>query len=36
LYFQLSDPVYRDGVLWVALWFAIGIAYFALHRAGTG
>lgn len=30
LYFQLSDPVYRDGVLWVALWFAIGISYFAL------
>jgi ethanolamine permease len=30
LYFQLSDPVYRTGVLWVALWFAIGIAYFAL------
>lgn len=30
LYFQLSDPVYRGGVLWVALWFAIGIAYFAL------
>lgn len=28
--FQLSDPVYRTGVLWVALWFAIGIAYFAL------
>lgn len=30
LWFQLSDPVYRTGVLWVALWFAIGIAYFAL------
>jgi ethanolamine permease len=30
LYFQLSDPTYRDGVLWVAIWFAIGIAYFAL------
>lgn len=30
LYFQLSDPVYRGGVLWVALWFAIGVAYFAL------
>lgn len=27
---QLADPVYRGGVLWVALWFAIGIAYFAL------
>ncbi|MDB5857364.1 MAG: amino acid permease, partial [Ramlibacter sp.] len=35
LYFQLNDPVYRSGVLWVALWFAIGIGYFALigrHR----
>ncbi|MBP9904021.1 MAG: amino acid permease [Rhodoferax sp.] len=30
LYFQLSDPLYRDGVMWVAVWFAIGIAYFAL------
>lgn len=30
LYFQLSDPLYRDGVMWVALWFAAGIAYFAL------
>lgn len=35
LYFQLTDPVYREGVLWVALWFAIGVLYFALvgrHR----
>jgi ethanolamine permease len=31
LYFQLSDDAYRAGVLWVALWFAIGVAYFALH-----
>jgi ethanolamine permease len=30
LYFQLTDPVYQQGVLWVAIWFAIGIAYFAL------
>lgn len=30
LYFQLSDPVYRTGVLWVALWFVVAIAYFAL------
>lgn len=28
--FQLADPVYRQGVLWVALWFAAGIVYFAL------
>ena len=35
LYFQLTDPVYREGVLWVALWFSIGILYFSLvgrHR----
>ena len=30
LYFQLTDPVYQQGVLWVALWFGIGILYFAL------
>lgn len=28
--FQLADPVYRQGVMWVALWFAAGILYFAL------
>jgi ethanolamine permease len=35
LYFQLTDPVYRGGVFWVAVWFAVGITYFALvgrHR----
>jgi len=30
LVFQLRDPVYRTGVLGVALWFAAGILYFAL------
>lgn len=30
IYFQLTDPVYRQGVLGVAAWFAIGILYFAL------
>jgi ethanolamine permease len=30
LWFQLNDPVYRTGVLWVGLWFAVGIGYFAL------
>ena len=30
LYFQLTDAVYRQGVLWVAVWFAVGILYFAL------
>ncbi|CAN5514734.1 amino acid permease [soil metagenome] len=28
--YQLKDPIYRTGVLGVAIWFAIGIAYFAL------
>ncbi|MBE9603491.1 amino acid permease [Acetobacteraceae bacterium H6797] len=27
--FQLADPVYRAGVIGVAIWFAVGIAYFA-------
>lgn len=27
--YQLSDPVYRAGVIGVAIWFAVGIAYFA-------
>jgi ethanolamine permease len=30
LYFQLTDPVYQQGVMWVAIWFSVGIAYFAL------
>jgi ethanolamine permease len=33
--FQLADPVYRAGVIGVAVWFAVAIAYFALvsrHR----
>jgi ethanolamine permease len=30
LYFQLTDPLYQLGVLWVAVWFTIGIVYFAL------
>ncbi|MGQ0697435.1 MAG: amino acid permease [Panacagrimonas sp.] len=28
--FQLSDPVYRAGVIGVAIWFGIGIVYFAV------
>lgn len=35
IYFQLSDSTYRAGILGVAVWFAIGIVYFALvgrHR----
>lgn len=29
--FQVLDPVYRDGVVGVAIWYAIAIAYFALY-----
>ena len=29
--FQLADPVYRSGVIGVAIWYAIAIAYFAVH-----
>ncbi|HEX2528306.1 MAG TPA: amino acid permease [Geminicoccus sp.] len=29
--FQLSDPVYRVGVIAVAVWFVIGILYFLLY-----
>jgi ethanolamine permease len=28
--FQLYDPAYREAILWVVGWFAVGILYFAL------
>jgi ethanolamine permease len=31
IFFQLSDPVYRVGVLGVAVWFVIGILYFHFY-----
>ncbi len=30
IYMQLQDPAYVSGVLAVAVWFALGIIYFAL------
>lgn len=33
--FQLADPVYRTGVIGVALWFGVAIAYFAVHSRKT-
>ena len=30
LVFQLLDPVFASGVLWVGVWFALGIVWFAL------
>jgi len=35
IYFQLLDPVYRTGVFGAAIWYALGLTYFALvgrHR----
>ncbi|MCW5626653.1 MAG: amino acid permease [Burkholderiales bacterium] len=31
LYMQFQDPAYRGGVIGVAIWFALGILYFAVH-----
>ena len=30
LVFQLLDPVFASGVLWVGVWFVLGIIWFAL------
>ncbi|MEX0627236.1 MAG: amino acid permease, partial [Cucumibacter sp.] len=30
LYYQLQDPNFYRGVIWVIVWLAVGIAYFAL------
>jgi ethanolamine permease len=30
LFYQLQDPNFYKGVIWVILWLAVGIAYFAL------
>jgi ethanolamine permease len=29
--FQLADPLYRTGVIGVAIWYALAILYFAVH-----
>jgi ethanolamine permease len=31
LAYQIQDPNFYKGVFWVAVWFAIGIVYFAVH-----
>lgn len=31
IYFQLLDPIYRAGVVGVAVWFVVAILYFALY-----
>ena len=30
LLYQLQDPNFFKGVIWVMVWFAVGIVYFAL------
>jgi ethanolamine permease len=33
--FQLADPLYRTGVIGVAIWYALAIFYFAAHGRKT-
>jgi ethanolamine permease len=33
--FQLTDPLYRQGVIGVAIWYAIAIVYFAVYGRKT-
>jgi ethanolamine permease len=33
--FQLTDPVYRTGVIGVAIWYALAILYFAAYGRKT-
>ena len=33
--FQLADPVYRTGIIGVAIWYALTILYFAVHGRKT-
>lgn len=30
IYYQLTDPIYQKSVMWVALWIASGVFYFAV------
>jgi ethanolamine permease len=30
LFMQFQDPTYRGGVIGVAIWYAVGVIYFAL------
>ena len=30
MYYQLTDPIYRTSVMWVAVWIASGVFYFAV------
>ena len=33
--FQLADPLYRTGVIGVAIWYALAIIYFAAYGRKT-
>ena len=33
--FQLADPVYRTGVVGVAIWYALALLYFAVRGRKT-
>jgi ethanolamine permease len=35
IWFQLTDPLYRTGVIGVAIWYALAILYFALYGRKT-
>ncbi len=35
IYFQLTDPTYRQGVIGVAIWYIIAIVYFAAYGRNT-
>jgi ethanolamine permease len=35
IYFQLTDPLYRTGVIGVAIWYALAIVYFAAYGRNT-
>ncbi len=35
IYFQLTDPLYRTGVIGVAIWYALAIIYFAAYGRKT-
>jgi ethanolamine permease len=35
IYFQLTDPLYRQGVIGVAIWYILAIVYFAAYGRKT-
>jgi ethanolamine permease len=35
IFFQFADPLYRTGVIGVAIWYALAILYFAAYGRKT-